>query len=245
MSIRNAESAIRNWRGPDRGFFVRSPAFRLSRPHGPPWGCAVLDAPASSSPLVLLVAPLLRCDALSWTLPRPHLLSSRRSSAGMPCLGRSPVPPLPWHAEQGAIAGRTPERPRQGIPPQEQGDERGGGRRSVQDRASPRRSGGTREERAPERPRQGIPPRERGDKRREAAQNLMIPFRRSSRAFSSTSSISGVKRHPMSPPSDAFLRQPSSSRRFQYLREGRSQNLMMPFRRSSRAFSSISSISGV
>jgi len=42
---------------------------------------------------------------------------------------------------------------------------------------------------------------------RDGAQNLIMPFFRSSSAFSSTSIISGVNRHPMSPPSLAFLRQ--------------------------------------
>jgi len=50
-----------------------------TRPPAPAGGCSVLDAPASLLPR--RTAP--RCDARSWTLPRPFFRSSRRSPFAM------------------------------------------------------------------------------------------------------------------------------------------------------------------
>jgi len=72
-------------------------------------------------PSCLLVAPLLRCDALSWTVPRP---SSVFAPGSLRDAGASRTPhPLAGARGREEKIRRTPERPRQGIPPQERGDE--------------------------------------------------------------------------------------------------------------------------
>ena len=82
---------------------------RISRPDGPPSGCPVLDAPASVLPASSLPGEEGRDAGASGPGPseaegtlHPHAgawgragaappISSRRSSVGMPCLGRSRV----------------------------------------------------------------------------------------------------------------------------------------------------------